>query len=132
MMYYSSHSFGTSIKIEKKESTCYLKVKCFSRNDWNPQCDGGYETQLTEEEWMEFEGMIYEFDFWTADQLNEKSEGLDGCAYLIEGIRPDAESCGKRTYRLLGRSSPRFDKIGALCDNIISYERTLAFDHGQR
>lgn len=126
MMYYSSHGFGASIKFEKNESSCYLKVKCLSTNDWKPECDRSYEMQITEEEWMEFEAMIDEFDFWTAKQLNEKREVLDSYAFIIEGVRPDAGICGKRTYRLLGRSSPRFDKIGDLCEHIIDYERTLA------
>jgi hypothetical protein len=52
---------------------------------------------------------------------------LDGYAYSLKGKRPDAESCKKRTSKLLAPSSPGYDKMGALCKNMISLEDQIKF-----
>ena len=77
--------------------------------------------------------MIYDFNFWTTVPQFKTTEGvLDGYEYLLEGKRPEAENCGKRTYRFIGRGSPIRDKIGALCDYIMEYEDQLALSYGKR
>ena len=128
MIYFSAHMYGKSIKIENKDSKYYLSLKCLPQKEWNPKCHN-YKIEIEKEEWDKFEEMIYEFDFWTDKQFKARKGVLDGDSYFLEGIRPEAEKCGKRTHRLIGRGSPQFDKMGALCDYISAYEDILAFSY---
>ena len=126
MIYFSAHMYGKSIKFESIESKYYLSLKCLPKEDWHPKCEN-YKIEIEKEEWEKFEEMIYEFDFWTVNQFNERREVLDGVVYYLEGVRPEAKKCNKKTYRMIARGSPEFDKMGALCDYIRSYEDILAF-----
>ncbi len=132
LLFYSSHGFGQSIKFVKKNSGCFLRVKCVTKEGWDSNCKE-YQIKITNEEWNQFEEMIYDFNFWTTVPQFKTTEGvLDGYVYLLEGKRPEAENCGKRTYRFIGRGSPIRDKIGALCDYIMEYEDQLALSYGKR
>jgi hypothetical protein len=131
LQFYSSHGFGKSVKFEKNISGCSLNIKCISKVEWSPDCEN-YQIRISEEEWNEFEKMIYEFNFWTEEEFRGNKNVLDGYVYFLEGNRPEAKKCNKRTYQLIGRGSPRFDKIGALCDYISEYEYQLALRYGKR
>ncbi|MEL6866152.1 MAG: hypothetical protein AAFP19_17115, partial [Bacteroidota bacterium] len=124
LQFYSSHGYGQSIKFEKKLDRYTLSVKCLDKKNSFSDCEA-YQVDIHEEEWKILEKMIYEFDFWTTERFRVTEGVLDGNAILLEGKRPAAAKCGKRTYRLVGRGSPIYDKIGALCDNILSYEGQL-------
>jgi hypothetical protein len=52
-------------------------------------------------------------------------------AFECQGNRPEAEKCNKKTYKLVGRGSPRYDKIAALCESILEYEDQLKFRYEQ-
>jgi hypothetical protein len=131
LQFYSSHGFGQSIKFEQKGSEYVLNVRCITKGDWYPDCDN-YQITITKEEWDQFEEMIYSFNFWTAQTFKTNQGVLDGYVYFLEGTRPEAENCNKRTYHFVGRGSPRYDKMGALCDYIREYEDQLAQRHGKR
>lgn len=131
LQFYSSHGFGKSVKFEKKEGRCSLSIKCITKGEWLTDCKN-YQIGISEEEWNEFEKMIYEFNFWTEEEFRANKDVLDGFTYLLEGNRPQAETCNKRTYQLIVRGSPLYDKIGALCNYISEYEDHLAYRYGKR
>jgi hypothetical protein len=130
LLYYSSHGFGHSIKFEKKDSSYFLTSKCFFKGDSTADCKSFY-LEISKSEWDDFEKIIYEFNFWTENQLEGNKGVLDGFVYFLEGVRPEAEKCGKRTYQFIGRGSPRYDKIGELCRCIFEYKEQLGFRYSQ-
>lgn len=128
--FYSSHGYGKLVKFENKNNTFSITVKCETKNDWLPECKE-YKIKIEEEEWNELEKMIYEFDFWTTENFRANKNVLDGYVYFLEGNRPKAQKCNKKKYRLVGRGSPSYDKIGALCESILGYEDQLKFKYEQ-
>ncbi len=130
LQFYSTHGFGKSIKIEKTNSGCSFSVKCTTKVESRPDCKE-YKIDIEKEEWNKLEGMIYEFNFWTEESFKLNNDVLDGFVFLLEGNRPDAEKCDKKTYKLVVRGSPEYDKIGALCDYILDYEDRLKFKYEQ-
>ena len=131
LQFYSSMGYGKSVKFENKNGIYSIAVKCRTKEDCCPDYKE-YEIGIDREEWDELEKMIYEFNFWTeADFKEDKREVLDGYVYLLEGNRPQAEKCNKKTYKLIARGSPIYDKIGALCDYILDYEHQLKFKYEQ-
>jgi hypothetical protein len=75
--------------------------------------------------------MIYEFDFWTEEDIRANRDALDGWVCVLEGNRPRAKECHKKVYKLITRGSIRYDKVGALCEYIFEYEETLRFKYEQ-
>ena len=128
LLYYSSHGFGQSIKFEKKDSSYFLTSKCLVKTGWPSECEN-FHMEITKSAWDDFEKMIYEFNFWTENQLEANRNVLDGFVFILEGVRPEAEKCGKRTYQLIGRGSPQYDKIGELCKCIINYKEQIGFHY---
>ncbi|MFM9948857.1 MAG: hypothetical protein ACKV1O_13040 [Saprospiraceae bacterium] len=131
LLFYSSHGYGESIKFEINDYGCFLTVKCIKKGDYSPECQN-YKTKITEEEWNELNAMIYEFDFWTAEPFRKNEDVLDGYILFLEGNKPEAAICDQRTYQFVGRSSPRFDKMEALCEYIREYKEHLVFMYSQR
>mgnify|MGYP000707237000 CR=1 FL=1 len=134
LFYYSSFSHGKTIKLEKRNDgfiklsvTCYDKYKSES----NFECKK-YHMGIIEEEWKVFENMIYDYNFWTEKDIIKTKEVLDGYGFILEGIRPEAEKCNKRTHHILFRGSPEYDKIGTLCYYLMDYEEKLARKYGHR
>jgi len=130
-IFYSSHGFGKSVKFEKMDSSYKLSLKSLSKKGWVSYGDN-YEIEITQEEWDKFEQMIYEFNFWTESAFRTNKNVLDGFVYFLEGYRPEALKCNKRTYQFVGRGSPEYDKIGSLCSYINEYEDRLALKYGKR
>ena len=50
---------------------------------------------------------------------------------LNQRILPTTKKCNKKTYKLVARGTPRYDKMGALCENILEYESHLRFQYEQ-
>jgi hypothetical protein len=126
LQFFSSLGFGQSIKFEKKNYGYVLSVKCVAKEAYPMDCNE-YQTIIDEEDWNELEEMIYEFNFWTSQQFKKnKKRALDGSTYCLEGNRPEAVNCDKKTYQFIIRDSPQYDKIGALCNHIMKYEFHLA------
>lgn len=130
LQFYSSHGYGQSVKFERKVEGCLISVKCKSKKEWFEECKE-YQVKIDEEEWEEFEKMIYEFNFWTAEDFRTNRDVLDGYAFFLEGNRPEAKKCNKKPYKLVGRGSPRYDKMEALCENILAYEDQIKFRYEQ-
>ncbi len=130
LQFFSSHGYGKSVKFERKAGACTISVKCISKKEWLEDCKE-YQIRIDEDEWNELEKMIYEFNFWTAEDFRVNKDVLDGYAFLLEGNRPAAKKCNKKSYKLVGRGSPRYDKMEALCDNILAYEDQIKFRYEQ-
>jgi hypothetical protein len=130
LQFYSSHGYGKSVKFEKKVGSYSISVKYKSKKEWFEDCKE-YRIRIDEEEWNELEKMIYEFDFWTVEDFRVTKDVLDGYAFLLEGNRPKAEKCNKKSYKLVGRGSPRYDKMEALCENILMHESQIKFRYEQ-
>lgn len=130
LQFYSAHGYGKSVKFEHKKGVYSIAVKCLTKEDSLPDCKA-YQIRIDREEWNKLEQMIYEFDFWTAEDFRSNKGVLDGYAYLLEGNRPEAKKCDKKTYKLVARGSPEYDKMGALCDYILQYECQLKFRYKQ-
>ncbi len=128
---HDTNGFSKSVKLAHKNGIYSIAVKCISLNEILPNCKD-YEIVIDWEEWKEFERMIYEFNFWTEEEFKTEKNVLDGCGYLLEGNRPQAKMCNKKTYKLVARGSPRYDKIAAMCEYIFLYESELEFRYEQR
>lgn len=130
LQFYSSFGYGKSVKFVNKNGVYSIAVKCVTKEELYPDCKE-YKIRIDKEEWNELERMIYEFNFWTEEDFKANKDVLDGYAYILEGNRPEAKKCNKKTYKLVGRGSPRYDKIGALCGYILDYEEQLRFRYEQ-
>ncbi|MEZ4804395.1 MAG: hypothetical protein R2852_02630 [Bacteroidia bacterium] len=130
LQFYSSHGYGESVKFEKKNGGGLVSIKCKNKKDIFEDCFD-YQIKISSEEWDILEKMIYEFNFWVADDFGVKRVVLDGSAYLLEGNRPEAKKCNKKIYKLVSRISPQYDKMGALCNNILEYAYQLEFKYQQ-
>lgn len=86
-----------------------------------------YTTKIAKEEWEILENMIDNFDFWTEEQFTY-NEVLDGNTFYLEGNRV---TNNKKLHRIVGRGSPQYDKIGALCYYILDYKERLVFRYKQ-
>lgn len=132
LQYYSTMGYGKSVKFENRNGICSIAVKCRTIGNCCPDYKE-YEIGIDKEEWDELEKMIYEFNFWTEEDFKDnKGAVLDGYVYLLEGNRPQAEKCDKRTYKLVARGSPRYDKMGALSNYILEFEDQLKFKYEQK
>lgn len=130
LLFYSAHGYGESVKFEHKNGVYSIAVKCVTKEELFPDCKE-YKIRIDSTEWNELERMIYEFNFWTEEDFKANKDVLDGYAYILEGNRPKAKKCGKKSYKLVGRGAPRFDKIGALCGYILDYEGQLKLKYEQ-
>lgn len=74
--------------------------------------------------WNEFENLLYKANYWTLSQP-EDNKGIGGRTYLLEGYRPQALRCNKRTYHLILRWSPDPGPIRDVLDTLISYSNFL-------
>lgn len=131
VQFYSSHGFGRSLKFEQRMDGYYLSKKCVSRNDSAPKCEE-YQIEINKEDWDKLEWIIYEFNFWTTENFRTNRDVLDGYVYYLAGNRPAAKKCNKKTYKLVGRGSPDYDKMEALCYYLERYEEQLANKYGNR
>ena len=117
LIWYSAFGNGKAITFQKRYVSYKLTVESLGEYNEYLECEE-YELAIEKEEWEKFERMIYEFDYWTADRYRNRIVA-DGFMYVLEGNRPDAKFCDKRSYNLVFRWSPKFDKIGSLCENIL-------------
>lgn len=76
---------------------------------------------LSESEWAHLQYLIYKFEFWTEKEMKIREGVTDGYSYVLEGCRPQAKLCSKKTNKLLLRvNSADTDNIKWLCDDLIS------------
>ena len=121
MMFYSSHNYGKLIKIESSGAGAIIYVKCIEHIEAGYYCTEG-DLKIDSSDWKTFQSMIYEFNYWTENQIEINTDYLDGSGFLLEGNRPEATNCGKKNYNLTIRGNPEYDKIAALCEEIIVFE----------
>ena len=122
---YSAFHYGTAVKFIKKGGAHFMSVKTL-RPDSSLKLEV-YSTKISKNEWDKLETMIDNFDFWTEEQFTS-NEVLDGYTFYLEGKRFTDNG---KLNRLVGRGSPRYDKIGALCDYILEYQESLVFQYKQ-
>mgnify|MGYP000156119529 FL=1 len=68
-------------------------------------------SNISMEKWNEFQRLISASKFWTLSLKKDKRVFLDGTEFILEGSRPQASSCGKRTYQIYGDISPKGDEF---------------------
>ncbi|MCZ8283911.1 MAG: hypothetical protein O9353_00510 [Bacteroidia bacterium] len=125
LILYSTFHEGTAVKFIKKGGAHFMSVKTL-RPDSSLKLEV-YYTKISKNEWDKLETMIDNFDFWTEEQFTY-NEVLDGYTFYLEGNR---SSDNGKLHRLVGRGSPRYDKIGALCNYILDYQESLVFQYRQ-
>jgi hypothetical protein len=125
LILYSVFHYGTAVKFIKKGGAHFMYVKTL-RPDSSLKLEV-YSTKISKNEWDKLEAMIDNFDFWTEEQFTY-NEVLDGYTFYLEGNRFTDKG---KLHRLVGRGSPRYDKIGALCDYILEYQGSLVFQYKQ-
>ncbi|MEL7122872.1 MAG: hypothetical protein AAFO07_25720 [Bacteroidota bacterium] len=130
LQFYSSHGYGKSVKFEKRLKGGTISVKCIRNEDWFTDCRD-YQIEIDSTDWRILENIIYEFDFWTVEDFRSRKNVLDGYVYFLEGNRPEAITCNKKIYKLVARASPKYDKIEALCENILEFEHQLEYSYEQ-
>lgn len=128
---YSTHGYGRLINFFQLHGGFILKVRCLLNKNWFTDCED-YILHIEQKEWDLLVKMIYEFDFWTEEEFRGNDEVLDGHIFFLEGNRPHAARCDKKTYKLIGRGSTQYDKIKSLCENILEYKEQLQFENEQR
>jgi hypothetical protein len=126
LIQYSSFDYGTSVKFERKGGKYFLLVKTLNPKDSATRLTQ-YLTEIDSVEWDRLEYMVDEFDFWKAKKF-KNNKALDGYVCFLEGNR--LTKSGK-LHQVIGRGSPRYDKMGALCNYIIDYEESLVFQYKQ-
>jgi len=124
LMHYSTHNYGRLIKIERNTKGAKMTVKCIENLEAGYYCTEA-EILIDISDWHTLQSMIYEFNYWTENQIEINTGYLDGYAYFLEGKRPQAKECGKKHYNFAVRINPEYDKIAALCKEIISFEEMI-------
>lgn len=130
LLFFSSFGHGKSVRFEKKDGRYFLRSTCIASETKYRDCKN-FQTEIREDHWLVLENMMYEFDFWTTQDIRANKGAMHGYVFILEGIRPDAGMCNKKTYRLVVRGSPRYDKIGVLCNAMLDYEEEVEFDYEQ-
>jgi len=125
LILYNVFHEGTAVKFIKKGSTHFMTVKTLHPDSTLKLKT--YSTEISKDEWDMLETMIDNFDFWTEDQFTY-NQVLDGYYFYLEGNR---FSNNAKLHRVVGRGSPHYDKIGALCNYILEYQESLMFQYKQ-
>lgn len=124
LILYTAFREGTAIKFIKKNGVHFMYVKTL-RHDSAVKLN--YSTKIDREEWDQLENMVDDFNFWTEQQFKYR-EVLDGYVFYLEGNR---FSDNRKLHRIIGRGSPQYDKIGALCNYILDYQESLVYKYKQ-
>ena len=103
-----SHVPSYIIQIENKNSIYHVThKKLIHDSDSTFVVVKQIEKQLSADEWAKFIAFIYQKNYWTLPINTNKYDVLDGGQYTIEGRRPNAEICGKRSYHLITSDHPQ-------------------------
>lgn len=113
----------TVVRIDHSENGPVLSYKIFTakatpdNQDMNVEIVEENQFNLSEEDWDKFISLIYKKSYWTMPEMVGKT-GYKGVSYFIEGIRPQAKDCGKRTQHIVTRWNPSSGDFYALCNHI--------------
>lgn len=124
LFYFTAFNEGNSIQFIKKGDRYYLTEKIRDPQDSVPILTK-YSTEIYEDEWERLENMVNDFDFWTEKQFKQ-NRVLDGYYFYLE---VNNSSNNERIHRIVGRASPRYDKIGALCEYIMHFKKVCFSNH---
>lgn len=107
------------IRIENHNSNYYfIHKKMIKDSDTTKVVVNIIEKQLLASEWKDLKETINKNDYWLLSKENYKPM-LDGGVWIIEGRRPDAEYCDKRSYHIIYRQYPEEGKFENLCDKFL-------------
>ncbi len=121
LLYYPSFGHGRAVRMEKKDGRFFVTVKCVSVDGKFPDCQNS-QTEIYENEWVDFENMLSEFSSWQVDQLDNRKDAMDSSIYILEGNRPEGQDCDKKSYQFLARHRLGYDNVDALYMRIIKYQ----------
>ncbi len=110
------------IRLDHTDDGAILSYKIFSAQ---ATPEGGMEVNVIEQhsyalsskDWDTFQNLVYKKAFWTMPEMIGKT-GYKGVTYFIEGTRPQAKVCAKRTQQMVTRWNPTSGKFYALCTHI--------------
>lgn len=104
------------IRIEKRDSGYYcINKKLFSINGAPRVVVQKTERKISEDEWYDFTDKIYTTRYWTlSGELEDESGYLDGNWWILEGRRPHAAICGKRSHHLIVRLVQKEENVTQL------------------
>lgn len=125
LIYYNAFNEGKTVKFEKKNGSFYMTVKNLIPDSTVKM--SVYSTKISEYEWIQVVYMVENFDFWTEEQFMF-NKVLDGHTFYLE---VNKISKNGNMNRIVGRGSPRYDKIGALCKYILDHQESLIFQYKQ-
>lgn len=104
------------IRIENQNSNYhFIHKKLIEDSDSTRAVIETIQKKLLVSEWDKLKEVIYQNSYWTLPKEIDRY-GLDGGVWTIEGRRPDAEICGKRSYHLVSRWSPDKGEFQNLCN----------------
>lgn len=124
LIYYNAFDEGKSIQFIKKGDRYFLTEKVRDPREGAPLFTH-FSMKLNDEEWKRIENMVDDFDFWTEKQFKH-NQVLDGYQYYLE---VNKSTGNEKKHRIVGRSSPQYDKIGALCEYIIRFKQLLILNY---
>lgn len=124
--FYSSHSYGKTINLNRKENTFFLSTKNIHKKKMTNYTPN-YSVKITQKEWDKFIGIIHEYNFWTEETKSKRKNELilDGSTFLIEGYRNAAKSCNKRYKHYILTSDPIYDKAASMAELMFRYGEIL-------
>lgn len=135
-MYYkfSFEECAYVMHLTKTQNGCMIACRYVN---WIPS-DASWETISVEwtnktmsmRQWNEFENRMIEAKFWTMPQHIDR-QGADGHTIFLEGYRPQAAACGKRTYHLIHRWSPEAGPLRDAVDMLIGYAELEELPRGR-
>lgn len=125
LMYGSAESVEKMlIRIGENDDGYYIINKAFTaKSTPNNQ---GMKVELLEnnvyvldkKDWLDFQSTIYNMSYWTMPEMTNHT-GYRGVSYFIDGYRPQAKECGKRTEHLVTRWNPTADNYYAIANKMI-------------
>jgi len=125
LLFMSAFQERKLVRIDKKENEYYLVYKDFSgdQDSGNIVLKEHIQKNITKDNWKYINKLIYNSNYWAAKKFDEPPpDVLDGYAFTLEGRRPQAAKCNKRTEQIVFRSTPdEEDKMGDLCFQILHY-----------
>ena len=126
LIYYSSFSFGKSIRFEKKDSTYFLCVTTLNPPDSSIRRNY-QEYKINKHDWEFLEFMINDFGFWSAPKAKGRKV-LDGHYSFFEGNVLNSK--GKQ-QRVIARRGLPYDKMEAMCNNVYEFHLGLIVSYSQ-
>lgn len=119
---YALSNTSNSFLFRKNDSIIEMIFKEFEYDYSAEKMKVNKETKilLSDSDWEHVQYLIYKFNFWTEKEF-ESIDATDGYSYVLEGFRPQAKFCSKKTSKIILRINSRSnDNIIWLCDELIS------------